>query len=569
MDGERKMTAETQLPAETSILTTEARETNLSRWLKPACALLIIAFAYFYRLDTPPFWGDEADTGIGARSILRCGYPMAFDGRNVCVFKNGEQLNRKLIFQKIPWLQYYVGAVSLTVFGNNTAGLRILFAVCGMLAFFPVHAVLKLRVKQPAIFAVLILLAPQVILFQRNARYYPLLILFYAVLIWLVSSESTRSGVRLALATVLFVLFFHTHPLAALCAAVALIGHCLMFRRPAVMVYAIAGAIGFTSWLIWHRMLGPPLAETKLFLPGDGVTFADWLRSFYTGLWATVVDMDAAGCFPILFLGLICAGLYFWKRAALVNLLRDGCCGYVWLTLIIQTTVMAICFGSEGTAYNSVTRYSPHLLVFGLVTMVMAVHSVFRNQWICLTVCVLAIASNLFTFSYWTNPLGRQVPSSWALPVYSEIFRPKENPWSLLIKRLQDEADRSSPDPVMVVFPEWNQELAIFYLGEQFIIRPVLQPPADQCEQAMREVMDVKSRQRIARTPDWIVDVLGDLESIPESYEPAGLIPAQLSRPDEGNRPELTRHSFAQPSVVRNMRLFRLQKNSTTNALPD
>src|ERR1700689_4282048 len=97
--------------------------------------LAAIAAVYFCKLGHPLLWADEADTGILARNVLRFGTPTAFDGRNISLADDGAQLNRTLLSKKIPWVQYYVGALSLAVFGNDTGGLRVLFALCGLLSF--------------------------------------------------------------------------------------------------------------------------------------------------------------------------------------------------------------------------------------------------------------------------------------------------------------------------------------------------------------------------------------------------------------------------------------------------
>src|SRR5208283_5038560 len=99
---------------------TGRRVAGYGQWWRLAFALLIIALAYFYRLDKPLLWEDEAETGIAARSILHHGYPIAYDGRNVSLFENGVGLNGNLVYKKIPWSQFYVGALSLLIFGNTT-----------------------------------------------------------------------------------------------------------------------------------------------------------------------------------------------------------------------------------------------------------------------------------------------------------------------------------------------------------------------------------------------------------------------------------------------------------------
>ncbi len=69
-------------------------------WFQIALALAVVAGAYLYRLDRPLLWGDEADTGVVARNVLRVGYPVAYDDRNVTMFENGSQLNRELVCKK-------------------------------------------------------------------------------------------------------------------------------------------------------------------------------------------------------------------------------------------------------------------------------------------------------------------------------------------------------------------------------------------------------------------------------------------------------------------------------------
>ena len=119
------------------------------QWLKISAAVAVVALVYLWRLDRPLLWGDEADTGIFARNVLRSGYPVAYDGRNIRLFAEGSQVSRDLVCKKVPWVSLYLGAASLAVFGDSTAGLRTLFALVGVLSFFPIYAVLRTRVRCP------------------------------------------------------------------------------------------------------------------------------------------------------------------------------------------------------------------------------------------------------------------------------------------------------------------------------------------------------------------------------------------------------------------------------------
>ncbi len=71
--------------------------------------------------------------------------------------------------------------------------------------------------KYPEFVTALALVAPQTLLFQRNARYYSSLILLDALLIWHVYWPFKSTKLRYALAIVIVILFFHSHPLAAAC----------------------------------------------------------------------------------------------------------------------------------------------------------------------------------------------------------------------------------------------------------------------------------------------------------------------------------------------------------------
>src|SRR5262249_43505790 len=149
--------------------------------------------------------------------------PVATDGRNISIYDGGAELNDKLLVLKLPWVQFYWGALSLALFGDDTAGLRALFALAGLLALFPLWSVLRGRLPSPLLLATAMLLAPQVLLFQRNARYFPLLTIEYALVVWLVATPGRPRRQRLLLGCAVFVLMFHTHPLAAATCSLALL----------------------------------------------------------------------------------------------------------------------------------------------------------------------------------------------------------------------------------------------------------------------------------------------------------------------------------------------------------
>src|SRR5271154_7121569 len=104
------MTCTTHLPASNPPHLPLPSVGNRRQWLQPALALLLVASVYFFKIDRPLLWDDEAETGVVARNILRAGYPTASDGRNVTLYDSGADLNRNLVFKQVPWNQYYLGA---------------------------------------------------------------------------------------------------------------------------------------------------------------------------------------------------------------------------------------------------------------------------------------------------------------------------------------------------------------------------------------------------------------------------------------------------------------------------
>lgn len=530
------------------------------QWLRIAIALMVISAAYFYHLDRPRLWDDEADTGILARNTLHQGVPIAYDGRNVAVYDNGEQLNRALLSKKTPWVQYYVGALSLKLFGNDTGGLRVLFALAGLLAFFPIHAVLKTYSRYPEVLAMLALISPQVVLFQRNARYYSLLILLYAALVWHVSQERRNPRRGFLGAAAILILLFHTHPVAAGCCAVSLVLYCLLVRREAMALYVGACSVGFVSWLVWYLLLGPSPGASRLFVTFDRETVGDWFSAFLVGLGANGVDLDVIGCFPALLCVATAAMLSWQGRSAARTWLKRPIPTFVLLNVLIQAVLTSALLGTENIAHYAFLRYMPHLVVFGLLAGFVLLSRVIRSPAIHVAVCAGLISVNVLTLSFWAQPSGRTVPVSWMRAVYSEILWPRETAWEEIINRLQAQSQGPrGAETLMLGLPPWTQGILIFYLGDRYLIEPIFKEHSEGIEQVLKNVLGEAVTEHLRGSPEWLVDSATVLQVAPAGYTLAATFRSYRDRPDDGARPELTRHAFPHSEAARSIRLFHLQ----------
>ena len=305
------------------------------RWIRLSLILAAIAAVYFFRLGQPLLWADEADTGILSRNVLRSGYPTAFDGRNVSLADDGAQLNRRPPLQENPLGAVLRGRPFPRRFRRRSpAACASLFALCGLLAFFPLEAALRGRLRHPDLVAALALLTPQVVLLQRSARYYPILILLYALLLWHLSANFKERRARWASAALIFVLLF-SHPSFrrallrrarwSSIASAAAARRCRVTSRPP--------APGFFPGWPGMNSSARALAATPLTLGLLTTHFAYWWKGFTLGVAATFVDTDAVGCLPLLLwagaLGYLC-----WRhRPALRTLAREPLVGFVLLNL--------------------------------------------------------------------------------------------------------------------------------------------------------------------------------------------------------------------------------------------
>jgi hypothetical protein len=477
---------------------------------------------------------------------------MAFDGRNLSVPENGAQLNAELVWTRLGWLQFYVGAASLRLFGDSTAGLRMLFAIIGIATFLPIYATLSRRLPHPTFVTAVSLTMPQIVLFQRNARYFSLLILLYAVLLWHLSYRFRSQRLELATAALLFVALFHTHSFAAACAAGSVLVFCGCARRAALEKYSIAATIGCVSWILWSVLLGSSVSQRPTLL-GDLVSRPErWLHTFRDGLLATTLDVDASGCVPILAVVPILLCAMARPNSERRELFTDAVPAVVVINLVVQTVAAAALFGYETGDKHSLMRYMPHLLLFAFLSVLVVGNKVLGRRWMVgwLLLCGF---TNLGTVSFWTGL--RQVPVTWVRRVYADLLSPPPDVRGAVFAFLQRQ--RTCDGGLLLSLPSWTQSTAMFYLGQWFVVQPTIDDASVALGQAVTRHVPANTRDRLFATPTWIIDFRG-VEERP-GYARVAELSSSLTRVDDGTRPELMRHSFTEPGSASIVRVFRRQ----------
>lgn len=147
-------------------------------------ATALSLFLNLYALDDISLWNDEGTTAVLAQTILSRGLPYISDGiHQICA--RGEATDSGLWIIH-PWLQFYLAAASMFLFGKSIFVLRLPFALfgacCTPLAW---HLGKRFKLPHPALVAATLLVATNIplILLNRNARYYPLAAFFTLVML--------------------------------------------------------------------------------------------------------------------------------------------------------------------------------------------------------------------------------------------------------------------------------------------------------------------------------------------------------------------------------------------------
>lgn len=144
-------------------------------------------FLLFKNLDRKLFWGDEAETALLARNVLRFGIPKTVDELNhITVLGNFRDENRAHVWSWAPWLQDYIAAGAFAVLGESTWSGRAPFAAIawlsvGLLAF----VAFRIYRSHPVALATIALFATSEVflLHARQCRYYAVTVLAEVLLI--------------------------------------------------------------------------------------------------------------------------------------------------------------------------------------------------------------------------------------------------------------------------------------------------------------------------------------------------------------------------------------------------
>jgi 4-amino-4-deoxy-L-arabinose transferase-like glycosyltransferase len=213
-------------------------------------------------LGVRPLWMDEAETGLVGLSVLRHGIPMA-DGFERFYGPAVAHFNSSGVWTWHPWLQFYMTAAGLGLFGKSAEGARALFAMTGLLTLAATWRLGRgwLGPLGGALAAVFLAASSTFLVYARECRWYAPAMLFTVLTVDAARRLERKPGRRSAawLGAALAGLFHSNYlDFAAVGFGLALRWLWLLRRgrRPPVraggLSLAIAGALT-VPWLVFVR----------------------------------------------------------------------------------------------------------------------------------------------------------------------------------------------------------------------------------------------------------------------------------------------------------------------------
>ena len=175
-----------------------------------ACVVGIVMA--FYSFDRTSLWVDEAETAFVAKGIVATGYPLAFDGEQIYPGKSS-YYNDSYLWMELPWIQFYVTALSFLFFNPDGWSARLPFIVIGILALPLVFQVTRILFDQAVARVTLLLLlySTPYLMHIRQCRYFSLLAVGTILGIWayLKLKEEKKWAWPVFAAAAIFL--FHSH----------------------------------------------------------------------------------------------------------------------------------------------------------------------------------------------------------------------------------------------------------------------------------------------------------------------------------------------------------------------
>jgi 4-amino-4-deoxy-L-arabinose transferase-like glycosyltransferase len=519
-----------------------------------ASLVAIAALLVLPELGATSLWEDEAGIALVARNVLHTGLPMASDGRNVVSYFADYRDIRDGLFIWQPWLQMYLAAGSMAVFGTTAFAARLPFALAFVALVSLSYAFFRRwsGEHQLALIAgVLTLGSVPLLLHARQARYYLLVPLFsllvvHAYLQLLRDPRGRRVPALVCWATLLVNSFYPGAAILALGLALD-----LALRRPHTKILGLLALAGVIVALlnlpmtiycaIWQRQYGVQPGYSSL------ETFALYLLRYLLTLNAYF--------FP--FLLFVLAGVLRWRDIARLVSQKNELTRLLVVLCIVNLIAVALLSDYPFSRY--LVGMAPFLLYLGARSIQVVSGG---RPWLTWSLVALVLLTNLLHLIP-ALPLRASslAKAPWTLAGVDSRFL---QPGRVGISYARGEIQELINLPVAATLPTYVASLVDPPMGPIDAIAEYLNEhaePSDRVKIAYgssglmfhTELEIVNSQQIGPPAPEWIIDrhftQLRVSSAWLASLDPRDYDRIELPVPDVqwNNRPDPLYHHFASP----------------------
>lgn len=509
---------------------------EIVRKIRHPVIILTIVFAILLMLGagTHQLSGDEPDTALFARNIVKFGVPTAWDGTNLAITNlvvGGDFLNHVH-----PWFPYYLVAVFFRLFGESVWSARIpfiLFSIASIPIFY--HLALSItKKKEVSLFATTsLVLSVPFILYSYQARYYAIVIL--AGLLMTVSSlclvEKTWAKIGFVVGSVIF---FHSNyaPFAVFWLSLLVVGLVRGERRERgrfLLWYIGLSLIVALFTAPWFLAFRPD--QMSMFSNPEQVKTI----SLYIGRYLTALSVYSRnGAFPVTFFFLLVFVfvLRFFQKRPVSDLLFPA--GLAFLFLFFMSVLAVTLKIDVDLTENRYTVVIFPYLVLTSVTLITDIAMYGKR--------VVVIVSLLYLF---TNVLSLERPRIFLLEFAGEIIHPYDTADHVVAQYLLAHAKPGDTVLAAMGYPFG----LLYFIGDRLTLVNYVgreDHRFDRLPQYLRET---------ERPPDWVVRY-GTREPFANRNVPPGnletdyekiIMPVSIIEPS--GRPEIDMHAFSLPIV--------------------
>lgn len=425
-------------------------------WIIPT---IIFSILVILGANMHPLWGDEAETALFARNIVKYGVPRGWDGVNIMGINNAVVLDKNLINHTSPWAQYYLAAASFALFGESSFTARLPFIVLSIFSI-PLLYLLTVEVtksrKISILASIITSLSVPFILFSFQARYYTITSFCALLLTYSCASLAKKSLLPKILFVVSGALFFYGNYLSFAVFYLSLFTGFLLYLMVHKKRFADIRRFIFTFVVLsipialftvpWYIILKPFESRGELIFPGLRQSF-----SSLSYIFAEILALYNNNGLPkLIILALIVLFiLKLRKREPLGSFVLFLTIPLLYLTIMSVVTLVAV----VDTTFTA-TRYTMVIYPFVMILIAMVIAEIYRLQKsLAIIVLALYVTTNIFALVK-----IRSLP----LEFLKEMNNPYSTPDIVVADYLKENAQEGDTAFVNI---DRDHEPLIFHLG--------------------------------------------------------------------------------------------------------